>query len=124
MMKSGSQVLAAILAALSVAPACLAQTNTNEVEPNDTKAAATVVAAMSPGDPNAIPPITGDTLTGTSTGSLTTGLVPSVDPWDIPPPAAPAPGIYKYPLSIDDASHYASGVGHTMTIRGLTQAGG
>jgi hypothetical protein len=97
-------------AVLGLAPACLAQTNYPEIEPNDTKATATVVGAMAPGD----------TLTGNSTGSATTPGAASLDTWDVTTTAAPSPGIWQYQLNINEAS----GTGHTMTIRGLNQGAG
>jgi hypothetical protein len=92
---------------LAAAQTCLAQVNYNEIEPNETKATATVVAAMAPGD----------TLTGNSTGSVTTpGAATSVDYWNITTTAAPSAGIWQYTLAFT--------TNNTVTIRGLTQTNG
>ncbi len=83
-----------------------------EIEPNETKAQATTngIVTMVPGD----------SLTGTTTGVSTT--VPggaSADTWHLKT-AILAPGIYRHNLSITTSGT----VGHTGTIRGLTQTTG
>jgi hypothetical protein len=94
---------------LAAGSACLAQTITSEVEPNDDKAHATPIAAMAPGD----------SFTGTTTGSFTNngGALNTADVWDITTTAAPSAGIWKYTLTIDtDGTWNYSG-----SILGLTQ---
>ncbi len=98
-------VVAAVIGAGSVV---WAQT-TPEVEPNETKAQATVVSGMLPGD----------TLTGSSTGTATTPGATSIDTWDVTTAGAPTPGIYRYRLVISSTTN-----NHTISIRGLNQAGG
>ena len=93
-MRSGSQLLLAAAAFFAAGSACFGQNNTNEVEPNDTKATATVVAAME----------NGDTITGSCTGATTTAGATSVDFWDITTTGAGTPGIYMYTLTIDDVA--------------------
>ena len=77
---------------------------TVEVEPNDSKATATVVAAFS----------AGQTLGGSSNSGSTTGL----DYFDITMAPA-APGIYRHQLAITSTTP-----GFTGTLRGLNQTGG
>ncbi|MGH7178617.1 MAG: hypothetical protein ACREJC_14665, partial [Tepidisphaeraceae bacterium] len=77
-----------------------------EVEANDTKTAANLVAGMA----------SADSITGTTTGASTTVAgVASADYFRVSTAAA-APGIYKHQLVLTSAV-----VGHTGTIRGLTQ---
>ncbi len=77
---------------------------TAEVEPNDSKATATVVAGFA----------AGQTITGGSISAVTTGL----DYFDITMAPA-APGIYRHQLAITSATP-----GFTGTLRGLNQTGG
>ncbi len=80
-----------------------------EIEPNELKADATVVT-LAPGD----------SLSGTSTGaSTTTPGDASADTFRIKTVASPA-GIYRYELVLTTAGT----VGHTVTIRGLSQTAG
>jgi hypothetical protein len=81
-----------------------ASAQTNETEPNDTKAQANVVTGMTDGS----------TITGNSISATTTGL----DYYSITL-ASRAPGIYRYRLVLSSAT-----VGHTGTLRGLTQVAG
>jgi subtilisin-like proprotein convertase family protein len=61
----------------------------------------------------------GDTLTGTSTGNLTSGGgLSTIDYWKITTPTT-TPGIYKYTLTLNSPTP-----GHSTAIRGLTQSGG
>ncbi len=90
----------AILTALIVGASAFAAVFP-EVEGNDSKAAANAVAGM----------VAGDSITGTSTSSTTTGL----DYYRVG--TAPAAlGIYRYRLVLTSPT-----AGHTATIRGLTQ---
>lgn len=73
----------------------------NEVEPNDSKAAANAVNLVGPGD----------TIVGNSTASTTTGL----DYFLVTTPSQPA-GIYRNRLVVTSDI-----VGHTATIRSLSQ---
>jgi hypothetical protein len=102
-------VAAAIV--FGAASACLAQTVTSEIEPNDDKASATHIAAMAPGD----------SFTGTTTGSVATGGgLNSADTWDITTTTAPSTGIWKYTLTITTTGTY----NFVGSIRGLSQTGG
>jgi hypothetical protein len=105
-------VLAAAAMIVAAGQACLAQTNYNEVEPNDDKAHATVIGAMAPGD----------TLTGFSTGNtvLNDSAQASSDYWNVTTTAAGTPGIYQYQLNINEAAS----TGHSMFIQGLSQSNG
>jgi hypothetical protein len=100
------------LAGIAMCATSFAQNNTNEIEPNDDKAHATVVAAMAPSD----------TLTGNSTGgtTLNDSAAGSADYWNITTTAAGAPGIYDCRLTINESTS----TGHTLSIRGLTQTAG
>jgi hypothetical protein len=109
-MRSGLTCVIAALAAVLVGPACLAQTDTPEIEPNESKAAATVVPSMAPGD----------TLSGTCTGTGTAPGIASLDTWNINTTPAGTPGIYEYRLVINDTGT----TGHTISLRGLTQTNG
>ncbi|MBI5363804.1 MAG: hypothetical protein HZA53_11545 [Planctomycetes bacterium] len=105
-MKQSWTFLAAVLA---TSAASYAQTNFPETEANDTKAAANVVNCMN----------VGDTITGNTTGTSTT--VPgaaSADYYDVTV-CTQAGGLNQYRLTITSAV-----VGHTGTIRGLSQAAG
>jgi hypothetical protein len=100
----------AAAAILGAASACLAQTNYPEIEPNETKANATVVTGFA----------VNDTLTGTTTGSSTTaGAANSRDTWDITTAPGGAPGVYKYHLAITGTTN-----NQTVQILGLTQTNG
>lgn len=81
--------------------------DTPEAEPNDTKAAATPVNLLAPGD----------TITGNSTGtSTTTAGAASADYYRVSTPAQSV-GIYRNRLTITTTGT----AGHTGTIRGLGQ---
>jgi len=97
------------IALLCSAPSAWAQTNFPETEPNDNNAAAQIVNCM----------VTGDTLTGTTTGTSTTvaGLGSS-DNFRVTS-CATAPGIYQNRLVITSTP-----AGHTGTLRGFSQAAG
>jgi len=95
------RTLSALVFCCFVGPV-LAQTA--EVEPNDSKATATVVAGFA----------AGQTITGGSISAVTTGL----DYFDITMAPA-APGIYRHQLAITSATP-----GFTGTLRGLNQTGG
>ncbi|MDZ4771866.1 MAG: hypothetical protein SGI72_01895, partial [Planctomycetota bacterium] len=98
------------LATAMLATSSFAQTSFPEVEPNSTKAEATAVTGI----------VAGDSITGTSTGIVTTvasTLVTTLDTYRIKNSALPL-GIYKHTLTITSAV-----VGHTGTIRGLNQTG-
>jgi hypothetical protein len=78
-----------------------------ETEANDTKAAANPVVLVGPGD----------TLSGTTTGSSTTAAgIGSADNFRLTTPTQVA-GIYRNRLTLTTSGT----VGHTGTIRGLTQ---
>ena len=95
------------VAALTCASAAFA-TNTPEVEPNDTKAAANGPVVLLPGD----------TVSGTSTGTSTT--VPGLASADhfLVKTAAAKTGIYRHRLVLTSST-----AGHAVTIRGLGQVG-
>ncbi len=97
---------AALLAMAGLACSALA-TNTTETEPNDNKAGANPVVGM----------VSGDTITGNTTGTSTTVAgTTSSDNFRIK--TAPAVlGIYRHNLSITTAGT----AGHAGTIRGLNQ---
>ncbi|HEX2839031.1 MAG TPA: DVUA0089 family protein [Phycisphaerales bacterium] len=97
---------AALLAMAGLACSALA-TNTTETEPNDNKAGANAVVGM----------VSGDTITGNTTGTSTTVAgAASSDNFRIK--TAPAAlGIYRHNLSISTAGT----AGHAGTIRGLNQ---
>ncbi len=79
-----------------------------EVEPNSTKAAATPAAIG-----------TGEGVFGVSTGSsTTTSALASADNFLVTTPAAPA-GVYRHRMELSSPT-----VGHTGSIRGLTQTTG
>jgi len=81
-----------------------------EAEPNETKSQATLAAGGGAGMAS------GDTITGTTTGFGTASSGPaSVDTFRIRTIARPL-GIYRHRLSL-----LSSTVGHTATIRGLSQ---
>jgi hypothetical protein len=104
----GVRILAGMMMGLAACATSFAQTNYNEhAEPNDTKAQATIVGAMAPGD----------TLSGSTTGADSAGGATSMDTWDITTTAAPSAGIWRYRLTF-------SGGGWTGSIRGLSQTAG
>ena len=78
-----------------------------ETEPNNSKAT-----------PNVRTLAPGDTISGTTTGTFTiaAGLTTS-DNFDVTTTAAPSAGIWRYRLALTSTI-----VGHTGTIRGLTQS--
>ncbi|MFO0375613.1 MAG: GC-type dockerin domain-anchored protein [bacterium] len=102
---------ALLAAATAMAPlAAFAQTANPEAEPNETRSTATAAASGGPGMAS------GDTITGTTTGSSTTLAGPtSADIFRVKTAAAPL-RIYRHRLSL-----LSSTVGHTATIRGLAQ---
>ena len=83
-----------------------------EVEPNNGKPAATLCAS------GGIGMDAGDTITGTTTGTVSTAGATSSDFFLVKTKARPL-GIYKYRLSFTSAT-----AGHTITLRGLSQAAG
>ncbi len=89
-----------------------AQTTVPEIEPNGTKAEATVTPTL----------VAGDVLTGTTTGtSVTVGLTTDAgaDTWRVK--TAPATlGIYRHTLAITTGG----AAGHIGTIRGVNQTNG
>ncbi len=109
--KIGTTALAAC-AGLCLSGAAFAQVT--ELEPNDTKAAAT------PATLNGILGGTAAQLTGTTTGLSTTSTgIGSADYWRIK--TAPAAlGIYRHQLVLTTAGT----LGHTVTLRGLSQSAG
>jgi hypothetical protein len=87
----------------------------NEVEPNDTKAAATPANSGGAGMAN------GDTIEGATTGTTTTGtgVLTSADYYRVKTAAAPL-GIYRHRLSLTNTQGVNA---YTATIRGLNQTG-
>ena len=75
-----------------------------EIEPNDTKFTANPILLAD-----------GEFIVGTSTGALTTPGLTSADNFLVQTTAAP-PGIYRHRLRLTSTT-----VGHTATLRGLTQ---
>jgi len=97
--------LAAVAVAMATATPAMAAIFP-EVEPNETRANATVTGCM----------VAGDSITGTTTGTATTaGAATSLDQFRVSTCALPA-GIYRHRLVITSNT-----VGHTGTIRALTQ---
>jgi hypothetical protein len=97
-------------ATVLLAVAARAQTSFPEIEPNSTKAQATPVNCMQPGD----------FLSGTTTGTDTTpgsGIVTTVDMFLIHA-CNLSPGIYQNRLVISSTTP-----GHTGTLRGVDQTG-
>ncbi|MBL8858685.1 MAG: hypothetical protein JNL28_09285 [Planctomycetes bacterium] len=102
--------LASALSILFLASLASAQTNFPEVEPNSNKSEATSVGVMT----------AGDTITGITTGSLTTAgstLATTGDNFRVRTAALPL-GIYRHTLTITSST-----VGHVGSIRGLNQLG-
>ena len=102
-MKRVLQIGTVLLAGLVAAAPALA-VNFPEVEPNDAKATATPANCLNPGD----------TVSGTSTASTGAGI----DTFLLTTCGQPL-GIYRHEMTIT-----SSIVGHTGTIRGLTQSAG
>lgn len=96
----------AVLAGAALAMPVLAADHP-EAEPNDAKAAANAFT---------LPPA--DTVSGTTTGALTTAGLTSQDNFRITTAAAPL-GVYRYTMTLTSTI-----VGHTTSLRGLTQAAG
>jgi hypothetical protein len=96
--------------ALSMAAGAVAQVNTTEVEPNESKAAATIVANMAPGD----------TITGNTQGASTT--IPGATSADFfrVNTAPTAAGLYRYRLVLTTSGT----AGHVGGIMGFTQTAG
>ena len=96
-------------ACVLVAVSRVQATDFNEVEPNDSKAAANLVADMA----------TNDTIVGVSTGA---GGAPGPDSADYyrVRTAARTPGIYRHRLRLTTSGS----AGHTGSIRGLDQTNG
>ncbi len=101
-----------LLAAATLATpiSALAQTNYPEVEPNDTKAAATAVGGASG-------MVANDTITGNTTGASTTVTGTTSADYYLITMATAAPGIYKHRLALTTAGT----AGHTGSIRGNSQ---
>lgn len=113
-MKSVNRALTGLVSALS----CLAGTawavDIAEVEPNESKATATVANNGGAGLDS------GDAITGTTTGSSTTTPgAASADYFIVTTKARPL-GIYEHTLTLTTTGT----AGHTFTIRGLSQSGG
>jgi subtilisin-like proprotein convertase family protein len=83
-----------------------------EIEPNNSKAAATLCASGGLGMD------AGDTISGSCTGSSSTAGATSADYFLVKTKARPL-GIYRYRLAFTSATS-----GHTISIRGLTQTAG
>ena len=101
---------AASLATLLARP-CAAVGNP-EVEPNNAKLTATVCDSGGPGMD------AGDTITGNTTGTVSTNGPTSSDYFLVKTRARPA-GIYRYRLAFTSLT-----TGHTISVRGLTQTAG
>jgi subtilisin-like proprotein convertase family protein len=98
-------------AVASIVPAAFSAVDNPEVEPNDSKAAATLCNSGGLGMD------TGDTISGVTTGSSGTGIN-SPDYFTIVTKAR-STGVYRYQLVLTSVTP-----GHTLTIRGLSQSGG
>jgi hypothetical protein len=99
------------LAVAAIASTSFAQTSFPEVEPNSAKSEATAVVGI----------VAGDSITGTSTGTVTTAgdtTSASVDMYRVQTAAAPL-AIYKHTLSLTSTTG-----GNAMTVRGVTQVAG
>ena len=110
--KSGGVFLA--IGALAMLVGTAVAVDTPEIEPNDSKAAATVA------NNGGIGLDSGDTISGLTTGGSTT--VPgdgSIDTFIITTKARPL-GIYRHTLTLTTSGT----AGHALTLRGLTQSGG
>jgi subtilisin-like proprotein convertase family protein len=110
MIRTPSRFVAAMLSLVFSAGAIAA--NNPEVEPNNTKAQATLCNSGGLGMD------IGDTITGTTTGSSGTAGATSSD-YFLVQTKARALGIYRYRLAFTSAV-----AGHTISIRGLSQTGG
>ncbi len=95
-----------------IATVARAGVNNPEVEPNDTKASAFLCVSGGGGMS------AGDTITGTTTGSANDGTTASADTF-IVKTASRASGLYQHQLVLTSATP-----GHTLTVRGLSQAAG
>ena len=104
-----SQRTGLLLAAITTASLARAQTSFPEVEPNETKATATPVACL----------VAGDSITGTTTGALTTAGAGSGDTFDVQT-CALTPGIYFHRLTLTTSGTE----GHIGAIRGISQTTG
>jgi hypothetical protein len=92
------------------AATCAAATDFPEIEPNDTKAAATAVGPMT----------AGDRIVGRTTGAATDAPgIASADYFRVRTAEMP-PGVYLHRLTIATSGP----AGHTGTLRGRTQSGG
>jgi len=103
-------LLSAAACVPAFAQAAFAQTAFNELEPNSLRTEATVVSCLAPGD----------TLSGSTTGTLTGPgdvTLPSADVFRVQTCALPA-GIYRHELALASATP-----GLVTTLRGLAQAG-
>jgi len=96
-------------ASLFLAAGAMAQVNNPEIEPNETKATATVAASGGAGM------VAGDTISGTTTGASATAGATSLDTFRVKTAAAEL-GIYRYQLALSSTTLFQTG-----TIRGLTQ---
>ena len=106
-----NRTIARILTTCGVATSSVsAQTNFPEIEPNETKAQATLVNNM----------VAGDTITGNSTGATAAAGPTSQDTFRVKTGPLPL-GIYRHRLTITTTAGLE---GHTGTIRGLSQSGG
>jgi subtilisin-like proprotein convertase family protein len=101
-----------LFAAAWMVPGALAAVDNPEVEPNDNKASATFCQSGGAGM-NAL-----DTISGTTTGSGT-GSGPTSADYFLLKTASRGLNIYRYQLVLTSATP-----GHTVTIRGLSQAAG
>ena len=102
--------IAGMSATMLLASIAGAQATINEVEPNETKANATLA------DNGGVGLVAGDMLSGTTTGTSTTaGAATSVDTFRVKMAAAPL-AIYRHELAI-------TGTAWAATIRGLSQTG-
>jgi subtilisin-like proprotein convertase family protein len=97
-----------------MSPAALAQTDNPEVEPNQSKATATLAASGGAGM------VSGDFLSGTSTSSSTSGTSPANIDYFRVRLAPAALGIYEHRLQITTTGT----AGHTGIIRGRSQSTG
>ncbi len=114
MIRCNGGVLLLAIGALSVLAGTVHAVDTPEIEPNESKATATVA------DNGGVGLDSGDTISGSTTGTSTT--VPgnaSADYFIVTTKARPL-GIYKHTLTLTTSGT----AGHAFTIRGLNQSGG
>lgn len=107
---SALRALVLSLASLPLCSIAAAQVSFPETEPNTNKSEANSAGGMT----------AGDTITGVTTGTITTAgslLITSVDNFRVRTAALPL-GIYRHSLTITSPT-----VGHTGTLRGLNQTG-